>query len=96
MTHKFCCFAVGSLLAAFTTLNAQTDDAERAMRAREFKNAISHLEKAKPGEYTSYLKAVSLYQLGKHSESIAECKSLLEKFPETEWSHKTRFLMARA
>lgn len=75
---------------------AATEDAEQAMQARQFEAAITHLENAEASDYTSYLKAVALFRLDKHADTVSECESLLAKFPDSKWKHKTRFLTARA
>ena len=92
------CFrlAVVSLLCVSMAQAELIDEAEQAMRARQFEAAISHLENAKADDYVSYLKAVALYQSGQYAAAVATCETLLEQFPDTEWRHKSRFLMARA
>ena len=43
-------------------ISAPLDEAEQALQARDFEAAVTHLEKAKAGDYPSYLKAVALYR----------------------------------
>ena len=89
--------AICALLLCLSTAEAAPiDDAEQALQARQFDTAIAHLEEAEPGDYPSYLKAVALYQSGKHSAAAVTCEGLLEKHPDSQWQHKARFLMARA
>lgn len=75
---------------------APIDDAEQALQARDFEAAIDALENAEPGDYTSYLTAVALYQSEKHAEAATAAEAFLRDHPESEWRHKARFLMARA
>ena len=91
-------FSIGMLvnMAWLTVTAASTDEAEQAMQARQFEAAIKHLENAEPGDYTTYLNAVSLFRLEKYVDAVVHCKSLLAEHPESKWKHKTRFLMARA
>lgn len=84
------------LLSLATAEAAPIDDAEQALQARQFEIAITHLEKSKPGDYPSYLKAVALYQAGKHSAAAVTCEGLVSQYPNSPWQHKARFLMARA
>lgn len=84
------------LLLLSTANAAPIDDAEQALQARQFETAITHLEKAEPGDYPGYLKAVALYQSGKFPAAVVTCESLLNKYPDSQWRHKARFLMARA
>ena len=77
-------------------ISAPLDEAEQALQARDFEAAVTHLEKAKAGDYPSYLKAVALYQGGKHSAAALTCEQLLRAHPESEWRYKARFLLARA
>ncbi|MCH8147306.1 MAG: tetratricopeptide repeat protein, partial [Planctomycetes bacterium] len=88
--------AICALLLLSTANAAPIDDAEQALQARQFETAITDLEKSEPGDYPSYLKAVSLYQLGKHSAAVTTCVGLLKQYPDSQWQHKARFLMARA
>ncbi len=87
--------AICALLLS-TAEAAPIDDAEQALQARQFETAITHLERSKPGDYPSYLKAVALYQSGKHSAAAVTCEGLLKQYPDSQWQHKARFLMARA
>lgn len=66
------------------------------MQAKEFNSAIQHLSSAEQSDYTSYLKAVALFRLGQHAQTVSECEHLLATFTDSKWKHKTRFLMARA
>lgn len=79
-----------------TAHSAPIDDAEQALQARQFETAIIHLEKSAPGDYPSYLKAVALFQSGKHVAAAAACEELLTEYPDSQWKHKSRFLLARA
>ena len=88
--------AICALLLLSTANAAPVDDAEKALQARQFEAAITHLEKSKSGDYPSYLKAVALYQSGKYSAAVVTCEGLLKKHPDSQWRHKARFLMARA
>jgi hypothetical protein len=88
--------AICALLFLSTAQAAPIDDAEQALQARQFEAAIDHLEKSKPGDYASYLKAVALFQSGKHIAAVVTCERLLKKYPDSQWLHKARFLMARA
>lgn len=72
------------------------DQAEQAMQAGKFDVAIQHLDKVKPGDYPTYLKAVALFQLKQYSDAVSRCEELLDQFPNSTWKHKARFLMARA
>lgn len=84
------------LLSYSTAMSAPLDDAEQALQARQFEAALTFLEKSKPGDYPEYLKAVTQFHLEKYPEVVEKCEALLKKYPESEWQHKTRFLMARA
>ena len=86
----FCAFALNLAVAA------PIDDAEQALQARDFEAAVIHLEKAKPGDYRSYLKGIALYQSKKYSAAATACEALIAEHPESKWLHKARFLMARA
>ena len=88
--------AICAILLISTAQAAPIDDAEQAMQARQFETAITHLEKSKTGDYPSYLKAVALYQSGKYSAAAVTCEGLLKQYPDSQWQHKARFLMARA
>ena len=83
-------------LALSTAQAAPIDDAEQALQARQYETAITHLERAKPGDYPSYLKAVALYQSGNHAAAAVTCEELLKQYPDSPWRHKARFLVARA
>ena len=88
--------AIFALLILSTAQAAPIDDAEQALQARQFEVAIALLEKSEPGDYPSYLKAVALYQSGKHAAAAAACEELLTGYPDSQWQHKVRFLLARA
>ena len=88
--------AICALLILSTAQAAPIDDAEQALQARQFEVAIALLEKSEPGDYPSYLKAVALYQSGKHAAAAAACEELLTEYPESQWQHKASFLLARA
>ena len=88
--------AVICALLLSTAEAAPIDDAEQALQARQFETAITLLERSEPGDYPSYLKAVALYQSGQYPAAAVACEGLLKQYPDSQWRHKARFLMARA
>ncbi len=88
--------AICAILLLSSAQAAPIDDAEQALQARQFETAITHLEKAKTGDYSSYLKAVALYLSGKNSAAAVTCEGFLKEYPDSQWKYKARFLMARA
>lgn len=85
------------VLLPLSTANAEPIDAvEQALQARQFESAITLLEKIEPGDYPSYLKAVALFQSDQHSAAATTCEQILKDFPNSQWRHKARFLLARA
>jgi len=83
-------------LSLSTALATPLEDAEQALQAREFEAAVTHLQNAKPSDYSRYLRAIALYQSDKFSDTVTECALILKNYPESQWRHKARFLTARA
>jgi TolA-binding protein len=90
---------LGAALALFglsPILAAPIDDAEQAMQARDFEAALAHLQKAGSTDYPSYLKGVALYHSKDFPGTVKACEALIQRFPESDWRYKARFLAARA
>ena len=70
----------------FATANAaRIDDAEQALQARQFESAITLLQEVKDSDYANYLKAIALYQSGKHADAVSTCEELLKQHPDSQW-----------
>ncbi|MGI9242208.1 MAG: tetratricopeptide repeat protein, partial [Verrucomicrobiales bacterium] len=88
--------ASGFALLISATPAAKIDDAEQAMQARDFDSAVEILGGIAADDYSTYLRAVALYQSDKYSDATLTCEALLRDHPDSAWRHKARFLMARA
>ena len=72
------------------------EEAEQSLQARDFAKAAEQLQEHSADDRGSYLRAVAFFLDGKFAESEATAIAYLEKFADSKWRHKARFLHARA
>lgn len=78
----------GRALARFQQWDTSAlDDFERLSQAEDVKADLI--------EHAKFMKALSLYRLGRDEQALAVCKSFLENYPDSEWSPSVHFWMAR-
>ncbi len=83
-------------------LSASAEQAEEALRLHQPEEAARVIDDSLPGAepesapYLAYLRVIAASEAGRPEEAAALAHTFAERFPESEWVHKIRFLEAAA